>query len=111
LSNFQKAILIFCGAVLALSELGFKVSALVAGLGLTGFVLGFALKDVGGDDRAVPPGRSFILARPPANVARLYKIFAGTATVLPAILIRFKPLSFIERGSIVLAAASLAGGS
>ena len=45
LSNSQKAILIFIGVVLALSELGFNVSALVAGLGLTGFALGFALKD------------------------------------------------------------------
>jgi small-conductance mechanosensitive channel len=45
LSNSQKAVLIFIGVVLALSELGFNVSALVAGLGLTGFALGFALKD------------------------------------------------------------------
>ena len=45
LSNSQKAILIFIGVVLALSELGFDVSALVAGLGLIGFALGFALKD------------------------------------------------------------------
>lgn len=45
LSNSQKALLIFCGLVLALAELGFNVSALVAGLGLTGFALGFALKD------------------------------------------------------------------
>lgn len=45
LGNSQRAILIFCGIVLALSELGFNVSALVAGLGLTGFALGFALKD------------------------------------------------------------------
>ncbi len=45
LSNSQKAVLIFIGVVLALSELGFDVSALVAGLGLTGFALGFALKD------------------------------------------------------------------
>ena len=45
LSNSQQAILIFIGAVLAISKLGFDVSALVAGLGLTGFALGFALKD------------------------------------------------------------------
>ncbi len=45
LSNSQKAILIFIGGVLALSKLGFDVSALVAGLGLTGFALGLALKD------------------------------------------------------------------
>lgn len=45
LSNSQKGLLIAVGAVLSLSELGFNVSALVAGLGLTGFALGFALKD------------------------------------------------------------------
>jgi small-conductance mechanosensitive channel len=45
LANSQRAILIFIGVVLALSELGFDVTALVAGLGLTGFALGFALKD------------------------------------------------------------------
>jgi small conductance mechanosensitive channel len=45
LANFQQAIMIFIGSVLALAKLGFNVSALVAGLGLTGFALGFALKD------------------------------------------------------------------
>lgn len=45
LSNSQRGILIFIGLVLGLSKLGFDVSALVAGLGLTGFALGFALKD------------------------------------------------------------------
>jgi small-conductance mechanosensitive channel len=45
LSGSQKAVLIIIGSVLALSEFGFDVSALVAALGLTGFALGFALKD------------------------------------------------------------------
>ena len=45
LANSQRAIFIFIGAVLALSALGYDVSALVAGLGLTGFALGLALKD------------------------------------------------------------------
>ncbi|WP_426357298.1 mechanosensitive ion channel family protein [Pseudocolwellia sp. HL-MZ19] len=45
ISNSQRAILIFIGVVLALSKLGFDVAALVAGLGLTGFALGLALKD------------------------------------------------------------------
>ncbi|WP_447979566.1 mechanosensitive ion channel family protein [Candidatus Nitrospira bockiana] len=39
------AVLIF-GTVTALGTMGINVSALVAGLGLTGFALGFALKDV-----------------------------------------------------------------
>lgn len=45
LANSQKALLVFCGSVLAISKLGFDVSALVAGLGLTGFAVGLALKD------------------------------------------------------------------
>lgn len=36
---------IFLGVVTALGTLGVNVSALVAGLGLTGFALGFALRD------------------------------------------------------------------
>ena len=38
-------VLIVFGLVTALGTLGINVSALVAGLGLTGFALGFALKD------------------------------------------------------------------
>lgn len=45
MSNSQKAVLLFIGMTLALSKLGFDIGALVAGLGLTGFALGFALKD------------------------------------------------------------------
>ncbi len=45
ISNSQKAVFISVGVCLALSKLGFDVGALVAGLGLTGFALGFALKD------------------------------------------------------------------
>ncbi|HEX3204012.1 MAG TPA: hypothetical protein VHQ67_04610, partial [Nitrospiraceae bacterium] len=39
------AIMVF-GVVTGLGTMGINVSALVAGLGLTGFALGFALKDV-----------------------------------------------------------------
>jgi small conductance mechanosensitive channel len=38
--------LVVFGAVSALGTMGINVSALVAGLGLTGFAVGFALKDV-----------------------------------------------------------------
>ena len=38
--------LIVFGAITALGTMGINVSALVAGLGLTGFALGFALKDI-----------------------------------------------------------------
>jgi small-conductance mechanosensitive channel len=38
--------IICIGLVVALDTLGVKVGALIAGLGLTGFALGFALKDI-----------------------------------------------------------------
>ena len=41
-----KGILIIVGAVMALGRMGINVTALVAGLGLTGFALGFALRDI-----------------------------------------------------------------
>ncbi|KRO93571.1 MAG: mechanosensitive ion channel [Proteobacteria bacterium] len=45
LSNSQRTVLLLVALIMALGKLGFDVSALVAGLGLTGFALGFALKD------------------------------------------------------------------
>ena len=45
LARTSSIILIILGFVTALGTLGINVSALVAGLGLTGFALGFALKD------------------------------------------------------------------
>ncbi len=40
-----KAVIIILGLITALGTLGIDITALVAGLGLTGFALGFALKD------------------------------------------------------------------
>ena len=45
LARTSSITLIIFGCVTALGTLGINVSALVAGLGLTGFALGFALKD------------------------------------------------------------------
>jgi small-conductance mechanosensitive channel len=45
LARTSSITLIIFGIVTALGTLGVNVSALVAGLGLTGFALGFALKD------------------------------------------------------------------
>jgi len=45
LSNSQKVLLLLVGAIIAIGKLGFDMSALIAGLGLTGFALGLALKD------------------------------------------------------------------
>jgi small-conductance mechanosensitive channel len=44
-SRRRRQILTLLGGVTALGTMGVNVSALVAGLGLTGFALGFALKD------------------------------------------------------------------
>jgi small conductance mechanosensitive channel len=41
-----KVTLVVLGALTALGTMGINVSALVAGLGLTGFALGFALRDI-----------------------------------------------------------------
>lgn len=38
--------LLLVGAIMALGTIGIDIAALVAGLGLTGFALGFALKDI-----------------------------------------------------------------
>ena len=46
LGRVVKTAIMVLGIVTSLSALGVDVSALVAGLGLTGFALGFALKDV-----------------------------------------------------------------
>ena len=45
LARTSRVTLVVLGAVTALGTLGVNVSALVAGLGLIGFALGFALKD------------------------------------------------------------------
>lgn len=46
LAQSIKVALIAVGAISALGTLGINVAAMVAGLGLTGFALGFALKDM-----------------------------------------------------------------
>jgi small conductance mechanosensitive channel len=45
-AQLVKGVLIALGAVMALGKMGINVTALVAGLGLTGFALGFALRDI-----------------------------------------------------------------
>jgi small conductance mechanosensitive channel len=46
LGRLARLSLVVFGAVTAIGTLGIDVKALVAGLGLTGFALGFALKDI-----------------------------------------------------------------
>ena len=46
LSNIIKNIMLIVGLITALGTLGVNISAIVAGLGLTGFAFGFAFKDM-----------------------------------------------------------------
>ena len=46
LSNIVKNLIVIVGVITALGTLGVNVSAIVAGLGLTGFAFGFAFKDM-----------------------------------------------------------------
>ena len=46
LSSIIKNIMLIVGLITALGTLGINISALVAGLGLTGFAFGFAFKDM-----------------------------------------------------------------
>ncbi|HUU50438.1 MAG TPA: mechanosensitive ion channel domain-containing protein [Nitrospinota bacterium] len=46
MGKLAKGTLILLGLIMALGKMGINITALVAGLGLTGFALGFALKDV-----------------------------------------------------------------
>ncbi|RLJ71253.1 mechanosensitive ion channel-like protein [Hydrogenivirga caldilitoris] len=46
ISNFLYVTVVSIGLITSLGMLGVNVSALIAGLGLTGFALGFALKDI-----------------------------------------------------------------
>jgi len=76
-SNSQKAVLVFIGTMLALAKLGFDVSALVASLGLTGFALGFALKDAIAN---LVAGAMIVLYRPVA-IGDLVEIAGSKGTV------------------------------
>jgi len=46
LSNILKNVVLIFGFITSLGTIGINVSAIIAGLGLTGFAVGFALKDM-----------------------------------------------------------------
>ena len=46
ISGIVKNIIVIMGFITALGTIGINVSAIVAGLGLTGFAFGFAFKDM-----------------------------------------------------------------
>ena len=59
--------LLVFGAVTALGTMGINVSALVAGLGLTGFALGFAFKDILSNLMALDSTSGILRRRLPAG--------------------------------------------
>lgn len=81
--------IIVFGLVTALGTLGINVSALVAGLGLTGFALGFALKDTISN---LISG-VFILLHRPFNIGNSIKIAGYEGTVV-RIDMRYTELEF-----------------
>jgi small conductance mechanosensitive channel len=78
LSNSQRAILLLIAFIMALESLGFDVSALVAGLGLTGFALGFALKDAVSNLIA---GIMIVIYRP-CEIGQLIEISGTKGTII-----------------------------
>jgi len=78
LSRSCSITLIIFGFITALGTLGINVSALVAGLGLTGFALGFALKDTISN---LLSGVLILLYRP-FNIGSCIKISGFQGTVV-----------------------------
>ena len=46
IGNSAKNLLLIIGVISSLGTLGINISAMIAGLGITGFALGFAMKDI-----------------------------------------------------------------
>lgn len=88
LSNSQRALLFLIAFIMALGTLGFDVSALVAGLGLTGFALGFALKDAVSNLIA----GVMIVIYQPCEIGQLIEI-SGTKGTIIDINLRYLTLS------------------
>jgi small-conductance mechanosensitive channel len=93
--------LIIFGFVTALGTLGVDISALVAGLGLTGFALGFALKDTISN---LLSGILILLYRPFEVGSRIY--VAGNEGIVVSIDLRYTELAF-ENKKILIPNAKL----
>lgn len=93
--------LVLLGAVTALGTLGLDVSALVAGLGLTGFALGFALRDVISNTLA---GVLILLYRPFRRGDRV--AVAGAEGTVSQIDLRYTTL-VVDEGTRVLVPNSI----
>jgi small-conductance mechanosensitive channel len=96
------AALVAFGAVTALGTLGLDVSALVAGLGLTGFALGFALRDIISNTLA---GVLILLYKPFRRGDRIS--VAGAEGVVSDIDLRYTTLVVAEGTRILVPNANL----
>jgi len=91
-----KGVLIILGAVMALGRMGVNVTALVAGLGLTGFALGFALRDVLSNSLA---GALVLMYRPFERKDRIS--VAGFEGIVTSIDLRYTTLQAEEQRILI----------
>jgi small conductance mechanosensitive channel len=101
LARALRVSLIIFGFVTALGTLGVDISALVAGLGLTGFALGFALKDTISN---LLSGVLILLYRPFEVGSRIQ--VAGNEGIVVSIDLRYTELEF-ENKKILIPNAKL----
>jgi small-conductance mechanosensitive channel len=102
LGRAARATLVAFGAVTALGTLGLDVSALVAGLGLTGFALGFALRDIISNTLA---GVLILLYKPFRRGDRIS--VAGAEGVVSDIDLRYTTLVVAEGTRVLVPNATL----
>lgn len=96
LASATKAGIIGFGLVIALDTLGVQVTALIAGLGLTGFALGFALKDI---VQSLVAGVMIMMNRPfrPGD----YITVAGFHGIVEDVALRYTKLADGEKKHLV----------
>jgi len=96
LSVTGAAVMVF-GILVALSQFGFKVGPLLAGLGVVGFIIGFALQDTLGNFAA---GVMILLYRP-YDVGDLIEVAGGTGKVHDMTLVATTVLTLDHRTLVI----------
>jgi small conductance mechanosensitive channel len=96
LSVTGAAVMIF-GVLVALSQFGFEVGPLLAGLGVVGFIIGFALQDTLGNFAA---GVMILLYRP-YDVGDLIEVAGGTGKVHDMTLVSTTILTLDHRTLVI----------
>jgi len=104
LARVARLALLTFGAVTALGTVGIDIKALVAGLGLTGFALGFALKDIIANTLA---GILILLYKPFQRGDRVDVGNGGGAGVVEAIDMRYTVLTADDGTRVLVPNATL----